>query len=256
MEIFKWTKESIAFWALIVSLISLGWQIAGALQRRFTTAKLTAKVVISTLEITYGQIGLSFFLPLSYLSAEKSAFVDNVEVLVKNEVTNEQHTFQAKDILEYAKDPENIAPRLDVKEPFYPFGVTTESYHRMVILFYDPVVAETLRAELNKLFVIYEEILRKPSGMLTDEETNEFNSSDIVLQVTRRLQEAVYLKAGTYSMTVRTYVSGKVVENSLKFAMTQADYDVLTSNAFGMTRLLKKDEIGGRLLSVFPKVIP
>lgn len=254
MKIFEWSQTAMAFWALTLALISLGWQIIAALYARFRQARLSVYVP-GPVEISYNNFGPLFQLSLLVRSEGKDAFIEKIEAIVKNAATQEQHVFEARGFLEYRPDllNQNPFPRLFFKESFSPFLVTAERPEKVTILFHDAKSFERMAAELNKANALVLELSKSYGYVITDELVDIFNKSQLAADLWSRAKDALYLKPGSYLVTIRTHVGRKIVDACFGFDLSDQEYNTLQLNAVVMTTLHKQ---GQQLAynSIFPKI--
>lgn len=255
-EFFAWRQESIAFWALIVACISLAWQIIAVAAKAIQKPQLKMRVMDSLIEIMYSNSGPIFFLRLSLLSQVKNSFVDHIDATLVNKATKEQHTFIPRDFLQYMPSPlsPQISPKITTKEPFSPFGVTTDRYENVVMLFWDPDSRERIAGELAKGSPTINNFYSNNPDGITDDQVDEFNKSDLCQSIFEAVKSELYIKPGEYSVTVCAYVGTAVTEEVFDFAITIPEYEAMKSNAKSITHLVKKEEQPRPALSVFPRI--
>ena len=254
MRILEWSETAMAFWALVLALTSLGWQIAKALWTRIAQTRLFV-FTPGPLEISYNNLGPLLQLSLLFRSESKDAFIEKVEAVVENTETKEQHAFGASAFLEYRPDilGQNPFPRLTFKESFSPFLVTVERPEKVTILFHDAKSFERMAVELNKASALILDLSKQYGYVITDELVDAFNKSDLATDLWSKARDALYLKPGNYLVTIRSYLGKRVIDASFNFELSEQDYKTLQLNALIMTTLHKQ---GQQLVynSIFPQI--
>lgn len=238
-KMFSFSDTAMAFWALVLSTITLSIQALSFLRSRLLKPK--AEVTI----IGFPEIGFSWFGPtisfwVQLRSIGKEVFVTSVKLMVENLRTHERHDFSWLTFNELRTDTllASPLPQQTIKEVAAGFYLNPLEPSKRNILFHDQ---RTFFDELKKIYAEGNDVLVKTAKELGTNlgdplAIEAFNNSDQPLKVYTELQKLFYWKVAEYRLSVIVNFEGGTAIKKFLFTVSEDESTQVSLNVAMMSR--------------------